>query len=320
MPVVVTCPACQKRARVPEPMVGKTVRCPACEATFVAGSEGPAAAPAPPEAPVEGVGEDESSPVVVARPPLPADADVLRCVRAGVHLQFLAQTIYAAALAVFLLLALGSVVAGSPPGGAMGSGPGIAHLSTWAALATLLLVGASAILGVTGGALCTLAPNAYLARGLAIAGLILGSVGLMESMGLFRMFGFLLLMDSPVRGINSMGPPGAAVLNFFLPLILAGLFEAGRQTVLALFWRAICFLLRDGSGALLALRLAYAVPTVQGILLLLGLLFASIGGVGSGAMEYVTVVGGLAQLALLVWGLIVVERVWRRLRSVVPPA
>jgi hypothetical protein len=305
-------------------MVGKTVRCPACGATFVASSDGPAVAPA--DAPVERVNEDEASPVVTARPPLPADADVLRSVRAGVHLQFLAQAFYAAAFALFLLMALGSVVAGSLRGGAtvpMGSGPsgsGITQLSTWAALASLLLLGASAILGVTGGALCTLAPNAYLARGLAVAGLILGALGLSESMGLFRTFGFLFLMDSPVRGLNSMGPPGAVAFSLFIPLILAGLFEAGRQTVLALFWRAICVLLRDGSGALVALRLAYAIPAAQGILLLLGLFFALMGGPGGGAMEYVTVVAGLVQLSLLVWGLIVVERVWRRLRSVVPPA
>jgi hypothetical protein len=306
-------------------MLGKTVRCPACGATFVANSDGPPAGPVAQESPVEGIGEDESSPVVASRPPLPADADVLRCVRAGVYLQFLAQAIYATALAVFLLMTLGSVVAASVVGGAtvpMGGrppSPGIDHISAWAAMATLLLLGTSAILGVTGGALCTIAPNAHLARGLAIAGLILGSFALWESMGLFRWFGFLLELDFPVRGLNSLGPGGLAI-NLFLPLILAGLFESGRQTVLALFWRAVCFLLRDGSGALLALRLAYAIPAAQGIFLSLALLFGLMGGVGGGVMPYVIVIGGVVQLGLLVWGLIVVERVWRRLRSVVPPA
>ena len=41
MPTVVVCPECHKRARVPEQMLGKNVRCPACGATFPA-TDGPA--------------------------------------------------------------------------------------------------------------------------------------------------------------------------------------------------------------------------------------------------------------------------------------
>jgi predicted Zn finger-like uncharacterized protein len=51
MPIVISCPACTKQLRVPETLLGKSVRCPNCQNTFTA--EGPAEAP-----PSEPAGDD----------------------------------------------------------------------------------------------------------------------------------------------------------------------------------------------------------------------------------------------------------------------
>jgi predicted Zn finger-like uncharacterized protein len=49
MPIVIHCPQCQRRLRVPEDLLGKTVRCPSCQTAFTAAEEGmttrPSAAP-----------------------------------------------------------------------------------------------------------------------------------------------------------------------------------------------------------------------------------------------------------------------------------
>jgi hypothetical protein len=51
MPTTISCPNCQKTLRLPENMLGKRVRCPGCQETFVAA--------APEEEPVEPVEEEE---------------------------------------------------------------------------------------------------------------------------------------------------------------------------------------------------------------------------------------------------------------------
>jgi len=39
MPILVNCPSCQRIVRVPDTLIGQHVRCPTCEATFVASQE-----------------------------------------------------------------------------------------------------------------------------------------------------------------------------------------------------------------------------------------------------------------------------------------
>jgi predicted Zn finger-like uncharacterized protein len=48
MPEVITCPHCDQKARVPEELLGKKVKCPNCKKTFMAGPAKPAAPPPPP--------------------------------------------------------------------------------------------------------------------------------------------------------------------------------------------------------------------------------------------------------------------------------
>src|SRR5437879_1053228 len=98
MPVVITCPACGRKARVPDAMRGLSVRCPACNATFAVAADGPSAAEPVDPVPVVTVVAADDAP---ARPPIPADADSLRAVRAGAGVQLIAHCSYAAALAAF---------------------------------------------------------------------------------------------------------------------------------------------------------------------------------------------------------------------------
>src|SRR5580765_2860606 len=52
MSVVINCPACQKKLRLPENLVGKTVKCPSCQEKFTATEKIDVAdAPAPPPPP-----------------------------------------------------------------------------------------------------------------------------------------------------------------------------------------------------------------------------------------------------------------------------
>jgi hypothetical protein len=327
MPAVVVCPACLKKARVPEPMLGKTVRCPACAATFLALADGPVAEPpAPPPGDVLAESEPSDEPAAPQRPPLPGDPDALRSLRAGVFLQLIAQGLYAGSLAIFLLVALGALLtapAAAPAGMGFGGPMGTSINSTGVLPTLALLVGGllaivGVLVGLVGSALCTLAPAAHLARGLAVAALAVSVIGFVSGVDAFRWLGIWMEAMSS-RGFG--GPGGTMIMaGMLLPLLLLWVFEAGRLTVLALFWRALCFLLRDGTGAALALRLAYAVPSLQAVVFLLGFLFGALGGSSGAARPVVTVIALVAQLGMLVWGVIVAERVWRRLRAAVPPA
>src|SRR4051794_1422412 len=102
MPVVVTCPACQRKARVPRKSVGKSIRCPSCGNNFTAvGDAGsstqfPAALTDEPDVP----------------PPTDSAADDGRRVtRYGVALLAAAQALLAAGTVLQLLLALVRLIA-----------------------------------------------------------------------------------------------------------------------------------------------------------------------------------------------------------------
>jgi predicted Zn finger-like uncharacterized protein len=48
MPNTIHCPSCNRELRVPDELLGKKVKCPACSTTFTASVAGPEAAPPPP--------------------------------------------------------------------------------------------------------------------------------------------------------------------------------------------------------------------------------------------------------------------------------
>ncbi len=314
MPIVVACPACQKRARVPESMFGRAVKCPACAATFVVSDDGLAVLTPgePPESDAGSISDAGSTAVdgasdALPLPATPAVPDILRALRAGVFLQLLAQGLTAGGWSIALLITLlGTVAPGALAGPSANPAAGIMALLAGG------LMTVSAVLGLVGGAFILQAPKAFLARGLAIANLVLVIVELFQAEGLARGFIVSAQFGMPLRGSSPAG-----VYSVMLPALSVWAFEAARLTVLALFWRSVSFILRDGTGALLALRLAVATTAAHGLLFLsLILVLAAESGT---AGEILAVVGQVAQLGLVVWGVIVAERVWRRLRAVVPP-
>ena len=58
MPILVACPTCNGQLRVADDLIGRKVRCPACQAIFDAREQAPAPPPAPMDAPVETVPVD----------------------------------------------------------------------------------------------------------------------------------------------------------------------------------------------------------------------------------------------------------------------
>jgi hypothetical protein len=283
-------------------MLGSAVKCPACGVNFVTAA-GPDAPPAPAAPPAP-----EPALEVAPRPPLPGDPDSLNSVRAGVRLQQIAHGLYAAGVALFLLTLFPTLA------GAFGPGQPFGALAGLAALAGTLLVAGGAIVALVGGALCVLAPTARLARGLAIATLVLSALSFEQTLGSFSWYMFAL-EGYPSRMGGAVG---------FMPLLLLWVYETARLTVLALFWRAGLLLLHDRPGATLALRLACAVPTASAgmlaVVLLLALAAGPAGPGGTAGIGPALLLGGLAVLfLLLVWGVVVAGRLARRLRAVVPP-
>ncbi len=61
MPVMITCPSCGRSMKGPDSVIGKTVKCPACQTQFAV-TGGPAPAPEP-EPMIAALADDESEPV-----------------------------------------------------------------------------------------------------------------------------------------------------------------------------------------------------------------------------------------------------------------
>jgi predicted Zn finger-like uncharacterized protein len=304
MPLVVTCPSCGQKARVPEAMLGQSVKCPACGTTFTAPAD---ELPKPPATEPVTVVPVEAPP----RPPMP-DAELLRSVQSGTGVQLTAHCLYAAALALFLLLYLVSV-AGTLSGPSAGGprGRGSPHLAQIILMAALLLLTGATILNIVAGALCTLAPTAQLARGLAIASLLLAILSAERSLSVI---GWLPFIDEPQLGRSAFAGPW---MGIYSSLILIWFFEVARLSVLALFWRAMNRVIHDQRAATTAWRLAVAGAVAQfaleGVWIVLGVL-----GVTGQEAAVLGLVGFLAvQLIVVLAGIGVAARLRRRLKAAV---
>src|SRR4051812_15080613 len=99
MPIVVTCPTCHRKARVPSSARGKTVKCPSCAASFTAETDPPPIPVRYPTAP-EFMTEPETEPTTA---PVAAEAEDGRTTRGGVGLLAIAQGLLAVSLALQLL-------------------------------------------------------------------------------------------------------------------------------------------------------------------------------------------------------------------------
>jgi hypothetical protein len=301
MPVVITCPACQKKARVPDAMLGQPVKCPACGAMFSAPANGTPADPA----------TTPAAETVIAERPLPADADALRAARTSVGVQLCAQLVLATALALFLVMLL-SLLSDSLFGGPSRPGrPSVIAAYLVLAGAVSLLVGG--LLNLAGAGIGVLAPPARLARGLAVATLAVSVVAVIQIITSLQWSTMMLLEGAAVRWNGSFMPLP------FHGFVILWVVEVVRVVVLTLYWRALSSILRDARGATNAQRLTVAAPVVQ-----VGYVgaWAVVGATAGAAAEMLLslgLVGWLAlQLILTAFTVQVAVRLRRRLRAVVP--
>ena len=65
MPIQTTCPSCGRALRVPDDLIGKNVKCPGCQTTFLAADEDAPASPRPP-------GPEDAYRATQAPPPRPS--------------------------------------------------------------------------------------------------------------------------------------------------------------------------------------------------------------------------------------------------------
>jgi predicted Zn finger-like uncharacterized protein len=219
MPSLVQCPTCQKQLRVPDHLLGKKVRCPACREIFVGESEDLPVAPLlddEPEpmprrsAPREPEEDLEEEPVVPRRKPArrrqedeeeaPDDSEQeedyaeeeeaayrpVRSadwgkVRTGIGLVLLSVCIL---IGMIVAVVIGGIVAGIAAAAAARAGPGAGAAA--GARGTIVLTVIVGILGLAadgtalaGYVLCLNAPAKNSARTLAIATLVLAGAGLL---------------------------------------------------------------------------------------------------------------------------------------------
>jgi hypothetical protein len=292
MPIVVACPACHQKSRVPDDMLGQSVKCPACGATF-------AVPPATPSAVTEAPAVSEP----VSPRPLPADADALRAVRAGTAVQVIALGLYAGALGLFLLLLLVSLA------GIGGRGSSVLPVVITIVASVLLAI--SGLAGIVGACLGVLAPPAHMARGLAIAVLVLSVLAFVR---LTSTFGFMVGVydDAPSRWGGAFGR------YWVTGLTQVWILEVARLTLLALFWRAAFRIVRDSRGATAALRLVVGAPIVQGMLVAGWAMLATLAAAGQ-EIAILAVAGWLVlQLMIVLFALGIAARVRRRFAALVP--
>jgi hypothetical protein len=297
MPLVVTCPACQQKARMPDAMLGQPVKCPACGATFAVPAAGPSTEAAPPVVPTD----------PPARLPLPADKESLTSVQAGLSVQLLTQCIYGSALALFFflcMLLMADKLAVRPAGLGIGGWTGTGLLTVFAAV---LLLG-SILFDIVGASLCVLAPTAHLARGLAIAALILALVGFHQG---FENLSWIALVFQ-----NDYGRAAVPTSRFWVVACATlWLIEVVRLAVLALFWRAMNRILRDARGATQARRLAIGGPVVQVFLVIAWCMIAAVGAVGPEVEGLAFISWLAAHLMVVLAGVGIVARLRRRLNA-----
>jgi hypothetical protein len=289
MPVVITCPACGKKARVPSKTVGKTVRCPRCDTTFPAASDDEAADSPEPE-------EVGDSPVL---PVGPAAAE--RTVeRTGVGLLALGQGLLAISLSLQLVGSLIQLATAntSPqprvvlPGLPRPAGTVVESVAELLAVVSVVAQAGATAVVLIGAVYMAMPPTALPPRAAGGAVLVLAIVG-----ALFAASSF---------GDTIRGTPGAAGMPTIRLVIGAGL-----QTMLAVLARGYARRQRDRAVAQLAAGIAIAYPVIViGIYILVAAvdIFAS---QSHGTFEQVMLVlDRLFRTAFVATGSFVLWRVW----------
>lgn len=283
--------------------MGQSVKCPACSAILNV----PADAVATPTVAALPVAE----PVLVsAKPPMSGDIDLLQSVRVGTSIQVAAQIAFVSALAILVLLVV--LFMADKPGGYSGINRGhpgkLALLMLVFGGAIVLMVGL--ILSVVASALCTLAPAARLARGLAIGTLVITLLSLEH---LISAFGWNMVYDeiwSNIYGVSSKN--GAVVGPLIFPIWL---FEVARLSLLGFFWRAMNQVIHDRRAATQALRFGLAVPTVHLVLFALAFLLGYLGEMEKEFLMLIYAAWLGVQFLLVLWSILIAVKLSRRLKA-----
>jgi hypothetical protein len=303
MAVVVTCPACQRKARVPDAAVGKSVKCPGCGNTFPAVS---ADAPPPFNDPTDLADEPA--------PPASPEADGRRVTRTGVALLGASQALLAAGTALKLLLALIQLVTSD-------TGPrGSFHESLTefvAVVSTLALLG-GIVTALIGAVFCTVTPGAIPVRAAAGSVLVLSVLYAIQAPT-----GSLRDMFAQTAGVGRGSPrgPDLPTSGFAGLLLLVTLtpeaFEAARQAMLAAYARSQARRLGDRAAAGLSRLLTIAHPAAVVGLIVLGIVVGMFSSKPHPTFDRVlAVLVLLAKTVLVALGAFVLLRVWVRLGTV----
>jgi predicted Zn finger-like uncharacterized protein len=335
----VTCPECHAVLNAPEQALGGTVRCPRCNAVFAAsaGENNPPARPASPPLPPSRPATDdyderpsrrrEDAPdawdeVATVRP-LPEDYHAWRSVQTGAGVYLTGHVLYLSGVGLLLLLLLRSLSAG--PGSGWNDRTPVLILGLLGVLAGLLIA-SNWVLAVIATGFWAPAPVRYGARGLAIACLVIGGLALLEMPSLFLR---LLTGVHPVL----RGPEDRFLDDPFLMrpaefLFVLFVLEASRLALFPFFLRAVGKGLHSQTLASQGMALGIGTLVLLGGTLgldVLALLFrttAAMPGIwnersGLGALLMVINMG--TPLAVLVWGVIVLQSARRVLRTKLRP-
>ena len=313
MPVVNVCPACQRKVRVPRKVIGQTVRCPACSATFEATADEPT--PPPSFAP-----DAEEVPEPSSEAALPI-SDGGRVEVTGAGLLALAEGLLAVALALQLIVALIQLATADSSPRALGARAAASSvpnsLTQMLALVWVMSqVGATAVL-LVGAVFCVVTAANPPLRARAGSVLLLAAVSVLMSAGSFGD-----LIRGAMGGDLSGGFRGASVTESALagqvlvmsmtPLVIG----AALQAMVAVYARCHARRLRDAAAEQLARGLAIAYPAVViGIFVLLAL--AGIFGSQSHPTfdQVMMVLDRLFRTAFVAATAFVLWRVWTGLRS-----
>jgi hypothetical protein len=296
-------------------MVGQTLRCPGCKATFTAGASAPPpirhqevvterkAAEPPPQGPSayppprqrRFVREDDQEADWGEEPPQKLageDIEAWRSVQSGLSLHLMAHYLYLGGVGlIFLMFLLALAATPREPGSGSGF---LGVLVTILMVIALLALLCNWIMAMVSTCYWLLAPARQGARAMGIACLVLTSLVLLEVANLFQVFELLA-----GRARETVGLP---VGQFSL-----GLLEISRLTVLPFFLRALATNFRQSSLASMTMILAIATPaTIVGVGLLNFLLIMV---ARSGAVFIIMMVlNFLGYLGVLFLGVLVLMR------------
>jgi hypothetical protein len=332
MPEIVKCPDCNRSLRVPEDLLGKTVRCPSCQVTFKA-QAGPAEPPAPPLPKME-IEEDEERAVTRKprrktfedhddsdqereEPDEPEWEDELeedrpaprkrkgrkgewRKVRTGLTLILIGIFTQLVAL-LFIVIGLIVVMGGIANAGPQGGGPGPGANAGLVGGGLVMCVGGIMIFGafitsVIGNIFCVYVPPLNGARALAITSLILIGLSFLAACG----GGVYNATSNPGRG------GGAGGANPFSGI--GNLLSLAQMVVFIFFMRQSAVTLREhGLARRLIFFLVYsAVAVVASIAMIVVVVFSAINLVaGGGAGFGGAALGGLIVVGLLLLGMFI---------------